>query len=202
MKHLGSTRSALREAHAVITPETFVRTGLAEWPGSAVVLHIAPVMGLGARFVQFTAEMPAGAQARESAHGYQRFVFVLSGEVDVQVEGEARTLHNPLSCYICRKPYRQLHFFYRSASTPGSSDHRRGCRQRRVCHGGGCGAELATQRLPQLGGVLLLQLEHLLVLTNSLPGSTKSMKRECKSSGKFAVVPFAVDRVSTNMRDM
>ncbi|GAA5438968.1 (S)-ureidoglycine aminohydrolase [Deinococcus caeni] len=93
MKHLGSTRSALREAHAVITPETFVRTGLAEWPGSAVILHIAPVMGLGARFVQFTAEMPAQAQARESAHGYQRFVFVLSGEVDVQVEGgEARTL--------------------------------------------------------------------------------------------------------------
>ncbi|GGR56299.1 cupin [Deinococcus seoulensis] len=93
MKHLGSTRSALREAHAVITPETFVRTGLAEWPGSAVVLHIAPVMGLGARFVQFTAEMPPHAQARESAHGYQRFVFVLSGEVDVQVEGgEARTL--------------------------------------------------------------------------------------------------------------
>ena len=92
MKHLGVTRSSLQQSHAVITPETFVRTGLADWPGSAVVLHIAPVIGLGARFVQFTAEMPAGAVARESAHGYQRFAFVLDGEVTVSVDGEARTL--------------------------------------------------------------------------------------------------------------
>jgi hypothetical protein len=27
-------------------------------------------------------------------------------------QGEPRLLLNPLSCYICRKPYRQLHFFY------------------------------------------------------------------------------------------
>ena len=92
MKHLGITRSALEDAHAVITPETFVRTALAEWPGSAVVLHIAPVIGTRARFVQFTAEMPAGAAARESAHGYQRFAFVLCGTVEADVDGEKRTL--------------------------------------------------------------------------------------------------------------
>ena len=90
MKHLGVTRSALHPSHAVITPETFVRTALAEWPGSAIVLHIAPVVGHGARFVQFTAEMPAGAQANASV--YQRFAFVLSGEVEVAVGGETRTL--------------------------------------------------------------------------------------------------------------
>src|SRR6476469_8303634 len=83
VKHLGVTRSSLQPSHAVITPDTFVRTALAEWPGSAIVLHIAPVMGLGARFVQFTAEMPPGAQAKESVHGYQRFVFVLDGELEV-----------------------------------------------------------------------------------------------------------------------
>ncbi|MBZ9749913.1 (S)-ureidoglycine aminohydrolase [Deinococcus sp. HMF7604] len=93
MKHLGVTRSALQPSHAVLTPETFVRTALAEWPGSAVVLHIAPVIGLGARFVQFTAEMPAGATAQASAHGHQRFAFVLSGTVDATVDGETRTLH-------------------------------------------------------------------------------------------------------------
>ncbi len=92
MKHLGVTRSALHASHAVITPETFVRTTLAEWPGSAIVLHIAPVIGLGARFVQYTAEMPAGAKAAESPQGYQRFAFVLRGEVEVQVGGETRTL--------------------------------------------------------------------------------------------------------------
>lgn len=92
MKHLGVTRSSLQPSHAVITPETFVRTGLVEWPGSAIVLHIAPVMGLGARFVQFTAQMPAGARSTQSMHGYQRFVFVLSGEVEAVMDGEARTL--------------------------------------------------------------------------------------------------------------
>ncbi|PNY81883.1 (S)-ureidoglycine aminohydrolase [Deinococcus koreensis] len=92
MKHLGVTRSALQPSHAVITPDTFVRTALAGWPGSAVVLHIAPVMGLGARFVQFTAEMPSGAVAHASQHGYQRFAFVLEGEVEVAVDGETRTL--------------------------------------------------------------------------------------------------------------
>lgn len=88
MKHLGTTRSALENAHAVITPETFVRTALAEWPGSQVVLHIAPVIGTRARFVQFTAEMPAGAAATQSSHGHQRFAFVLGGTVEAQIEGE------------------------------------------------------------------------------------------------------------------
>ncbi|WP_309569766.1 (S)-ureidoglycine aminohydrolase [Deinococcus sp.] len=94
MKHLGVTRSSLQPSHAVITPETFVRTALAEWPGSAVILHIAPVMGLGARFVQFTAEMPVGAVAKESPQGYQRFVFVLDGEVEVALDGDRRTLRD------------------------------------------------------------------------------------------------------------
>ena len=92
MKHLGVTRSVLQGSHALITPETFVRTGLPEWPGSAIVLHIAPVIGLRARFVQYTAEMPAGARASESPDGYQRFAFVLSGEVQASVGHENRTL--------------------------------------------------------------------------------------------------------------
>jgi (S)-ureidoglycine aminohydrolase len=94
VKHLGVTRSSLQPSHAVITPDTFVRTALAEWPGCAVVVHIAPVIGVGARFVQFTAEMPAGARARASDHGHQRFVFVLDGEVEVGVDGETRTLRD------------------------------------------------------------------------------------------------------------
>ena len=92
MKHLGVTRSALHPSHAVITPETFVRTALREWPGSAVVLHIAPVVGHGARFVQYTAEMPAGAQAGESPDGHQRFAFVIEGQVEARVGNETRTL--------------------------------------------------------------------------------------------------------------
>lgn len=100
MKHFGVTRSALHPSHAVITPETFVRTTLPEWPGSAVVLHIAPVIGLGARFVQYTAEMPAGAKARESDHGFQRFAFVLSGEVEAQLGTGTRTLKDYDYVYV------------------------------------------------------------------------------------------------------
>lgn len=92
MKHLGQTRSALAPSHAVITPETHVRTALSEWPGSATVLHIAPVIGQGSRFVQFTAEMPTGAAATQSSLGYQRFAFVLEGGVEAKVNGETRTL--------------------------------------------------------------------------------------------------------------
>ncbi|WP_425144893.1 (S)-ureidoglycine aminohydrolase [Deinococcus sp.] len=92
MKHLGQTRSALHASHAVITPDTFVRTALAEWPGSAVILHIAPVIGHGARFVQYSAELPPGAAASQPQSGYQRFVFVLEGELEVSGGGETRTL--------------------------------------------------------------------------------------------------------------
>lgn len=92
MKHLGVSRSALRSSHAVITPETFVRTAFPEWPNAGIVVHISPAMGHGTRFMQFTAELPAGAQARESPVGHSRFLFVLEGEVQVEVAGEPRTL--------------------------------------------------------------------------------------------------------------
>lgn len=34
------------------------------------------------------------------------------GASGVMLQGETRSVLNPLSCYICRKPYRELHFFY------------------------------------------------------------------------------------------
>ncbi|WP_424950767.1 (S)-ureidoglycine aminohydrolase [Deinococcus sp.] len=92
MKHLGLTRSRHRPDHALITPDTFVRTRMQEWGGAAVLLHISPVIGSGARFVQFTAELPAGSRATEPLTGFQRFVFVLEGHLTVEVGDEAREL--------------------------------------------------------------------------------------------------------------
>ena len=92
MKHLGLTRSRWQPDHALITPDTFVRTRLQEWGDSSIVLHVSPVIGSGARFVQFTAELAAGSRACEPLNGYQRFVFVLEGHVTVQVGGETRAL--------------------------------------------------------------------------------------------------------------
>ncbi len=92
MKHLGLTRSRHLPDHALITPDTFVRTRMAEWGDAGIVLHVTPVIGSGARFVQFTAELPAGNRATEPLNGHQRFVFVLEGRVTVTVGGETRTL--------------------------------------------------------------------------------------------------------------
>lgn len=92
LKQLGSTRSVVAPEFALLTPETFVRTALAEWPGTPCIVHIAPVMGLGARFIQFTAEMPPGALASAPPPDIQRFVFVLSGAVEVQAGGQTHRL--------------------------------------------------------------------------------------------------------------
>ena len=100
MKHLGLTRSRHRPDHALITPDTFVRTRLAEWPGAAVILHVSPVIGTGARFTQFTAELPAGSQAEGPQSAFQRFVFVLDGTVSVTVNGETRELGESDHVYL------------------------------------------------------------------------------------------------------
>lgn len=92
MNHLGLTRSRHQPDHALITPDTFVRTRLREWGDAGIVLHISPVIGSGARFVQFTAELAQGARATEPLNGSTRFVFVLGGRVTVQVGDETREL--------------------------------------------------------------------------------------------------------------
>lgn len=92
MKHLGLTRSRHQPDHALITPDTFVRTRVQEWGDAAIVLHVSPVIGTGARFTQFTAELPAGGKALAPLNGFQRFVFVLEGQITVEVGGETRQL--------------------------------------------------------------------------------------------------------------
>ena len=92
MKHLGLTRSRHRPDHALITPDTFVRTRLAGWGDAGIVLHISPVIGTGARFVQFTAELKAGGRVQPPPAGIQRFVFVLEGRVSVTIGSETREL--------------------------------------------------------------------------------------------------------------
>ncbi|SMB80567.1 (S)-ureidoglycine aminohydrolase [Deinococcus hopiensis] len=100
LQHLGLTRSVVSPEFALLTPETFVRTPMAGWEGAACIVHIAPVIGLGARFTQFTAELGAGAQASAAPAGIQRFVFVLEGEVELRAEGERHTLGESDYAYL------------------------------------------------------------------------------------------------------
>ncbi|GMA15558.1 (S)-ureidoglycine aminohydrolase (plasmid) [Deinococcus metallilatus] len=92
LQQLGQTRSVVNQEYALLTPETFIRTTVAEWKNTSCIVHIAPVMGFGTRFTQFTAEMQPGAEASAPPAGIQRFVFVLDGEVELSVNGETHRL--------------------------------------------------------------------------------------------------------------
>lgn len=87
MNVFGSTRSAVRTDHALIAPDSFVRSALPGWDGTEGVNLIAPP--LGARFVQYLALMSPGAVAGPAASGVERVVFVLEGEVTVQAGRDA-----------------------------------------------------------------------------------------------------------------
>src|SRR5262249_5657403 len=68
--------------HALIAPDSFVRSALPSWDGTEGVVLIAPP--LGARFTQYLALMNPGAIAGPAPAGVERVAFVLAGEVTLQ----------------------------------------------------------------------------------------------------------------------
>ena len=86
MHPLGETRSRSCRDHLLQTPDTFVRTPLPGLSGGMAVVHAAPQMG--AAFAMMTAEMdPEGTL---SAGPTQRFLYVLSGELQLFETGSSR----------------------------------------------------------------------------------------------------------------
>lgn len=84
---LGETRTRLTPTHALIAPDGHVRTLLPGWTNAAVTVLISAQ--LGAKFTQYLVHLgPGGAGAPTT---YERFVFVLSGEVRLEFGG-SRTL--------------------------------------------------------------------------------------------------------------
>ena len=82
MKHLGQTRSALRPDHLLQTPDTFVRTPLPSISHGSAIVHISPAAGAG--FTQYTVELqPGGVLAPAYLPGVQRFLYVVSGSVNL-----------------------------------------------------------------------------------------------------------------------
>lgn len=84
---LGQTRTQRTASHALISPDGHVRTQLPGWTGTACVVLISAQ--LGAKFTQCFAHMEVGGQG--AATEYERFVFVGSGEVRLELES-SRTL--------------------------------------------------------------------------------------------------------------
>jgi (S)-ureidoglycine aminohydrolase len=120
--NLGQTRSAQTRNHLLLTADTFVRTPLPGMKNCTAIVHASPA--IGARFTQYTAEFEAGGEL--GATPLQRFLFVLEGELKVEVGGKQRKLgaggyaywpegkaHRISAARICRaavieKPYQAL----------------------------------------------------------------------------------------------
>lgn len=96
MHHLGVTRSSLKPDHLLQTPDTFVRTPLPGASGVDFVVHAAP--RIGAAFTQLTAEFLSGGVL--GAAPAQRFVFVLQGELILELGAEKHRLPEGGFAYV------------------------------------------------------------------------------------------------------
>lgn len=96
MHHVGVTRSSLKPDHLLQTPDTFVRTPLPGADAVEFVVHAAPRMG--AAFTQLTAEFSAGGVV--NAGPAQRFVFVLQGDLTLEVNAETHRLSEDGFAYL------------------------------------------------------------------------------------------------------
>jgi (S)-ureidoglycine aminohydrolase len=85
---LGETRSSQKHNHLLLTADTFVRTALPGMKECAAIVHAGSA--LGARFAQYTAEFEPGGEL--GGTGAQRFVYVLDGYLNLEVEGHASRL--------------------------------------------------------------------------------------------------------------
>ena len=88
MQHLGATRSSLKPDHLLQTPDTFIRTPLPGAAGVEFVIHAAP--RLGAEFTQMTAEFASKGTLGPTST--QRFLFVLSGKLELKAGGKTHVL--------------------------------------------------------------------------------------------------------------
>ncbi len=88
MHNLGRTRSSQQPNHLLLTADTFVRTTLPGMKACSAIVHVSPA--LGAKFAEYTAEFEAGGEL--GATPAQRFIFVIEGEVKLEVEGQSSEL--------------------------------------------------------------------------------------------------------------
>ena len=88
MHNLGQTRSSQQSNHLLQTADTFVRTALPGMKKCAAIAHAGPASG--ARFTQYTAEFESGGELGGTPA--QRFLFVLEGQLKLEVEGRQSEL--------------------------------------------------------------------------------------------------------------
>jgi (S)-ureidoglycine aminohydrolase len=94
--NLGRTRSSQQPNHLLLTADTFVRTTLPGMKACSAIVHVGPALGAG--FTQYTAEFePGGELGGTSA---QRFIFVIEGDIELEVNGKSKTLDTRGYAYL------------------------------------------------------------------------------------------------------
>lgn len=83
MHPLGSTRSANRRDHLLLTPDTSVRTPLPGLTNGMTIVHVCPQAG--AAFTMMTVEFEPGGTFSQGPT--QRFLYVLEGELSLTDRG-------------------------------------------------------------------------------------------------------------------
>jgi (S)-ureidoglycine aminohydrolase len=96
LKHLGATRSRLCSDHLLQTPDTFIRAPLPGMEGATAIVHCGSA--LGAKFTEYTAEMQPGGTLDQT--NLQRFLYVLEGNVALEVEGKEQALSQSSYAYL------------------------------------------------------------------------------------------------------
>ena len=84
------TRTRVRQRYALMPLEGFPVSRLPTWPDAQVKVLASPA--LGAQFVEYLFDIPAGKGARQVEASEQVFGYVLSGAVHVAVAGVERDL--------------------------------------------------------------------------------------------------------------
>jgi (S)-ureidoglycine aminohydrolase len=79
----GCTRSRYTNNHALIAPDSFVRSTLPGWDNTEVIILISAEMG--ARFTQYLAMMEPSGVAGPAPPGMERVIYVIEGEVTLKV---------------------------------------------------------------------------------------------------------------------
>src|SRR5271166_5161653 len=86
--NLGQTRSSQKHNHLLLTADTFVPTTLPGMKACAAIVHAGPAMG--AQFTQYTAEFESGGELGGTPA--QRFIFVLEGQLKLEVDSRQSDL--------------------------------------------------------------------------------------------------------------
>jgi (S)-ureidoglycine aminohydrolase len=81
MNNPAATRSSIRRNHALIAPESHVKSPLPGWSNAQGISLIGPP--LGARFVQYLALIEPGGTTGAALPGVARFLYVIDGEVEL-----------------------------------------------------------------------------------------------------------------------